>query len=304
MAITGTRYYTPNQFEFDPVGVPLASGRLFFYISGTTTPLDTFSDVDLTIPNLNPVTADANGRFGSIFLVPTSAYKVQLWNAATVDDPVGSQIWSEDPCGPAAGGISNNVGMIGEVRAFAGPALVVPSGWYLCYGQQLDRVTFSALFAIIGTTWGVGDGSTTFNLPDLRGRGFFGVDNMGGVAANRVTAGFSGIAGNTLGAVGGTELFGDHTHTVSDPHHTHALTDPGHAHEEQIMRSFSGGGVVSGGVANASNPVDAGMATLSATSGVSITGAATGITIDATGTGNSENMPPAAMVNMIIYAGA
>lgn len=46
----------------------------------------------------------------------------------------------------------------------------VPSGWLECNGQAISRTTYAALFAVIGTTFGVGDGSTTFNIPDLRGR--------------------------------------------------------------------------------------------------------------------------------------
>lgn len=47
---------------------------------------------------------------------------------------------------------------------------VAPDGWLLCNGAAVSRTTYPALYAAIGTTWGVGDGVTTFNLPDLRGR--------------------------------------------------------------------------------------------------------------------------------------
>src|SRR5688572_13958247 len=83
-----------------------------------------------------------------------------------------------------------------------------PTDWLLCDGSAVSRTTYANLFAVIGTTYGSGDGSTTFNLPDLRGRTVAGKDNMGGAAANRITSGGSGIAGTTLGAVGGTQ-----THT-------------------------------------------------------------------------------------------
>jgi microcystin-dependent protein len=77
------------------------------------------------------------------------------------------------------------------------------------------------LFAAIGTTYGSGDGSTTFNLPDLRGRSAFGVDNMGGTSANRITTSGSGIDGTTLGANGGFETI---TLTVSQiPSHKHGI---------------------------------------------------------------------------------
>lgn len=51
---------------------------------------------------------------------------------------------------------------------YAGAA--APSGWLLCDGSAVSRTTYSTLFAVVGTTYGVGDGSTTFNIPDLQGR--------------------------------------------------------------------------------------------------------------------------------------
>lgn len=60
------------------------------------------------------------------------------------------------------------------------------AGWLLCYGQAVSRSTYSSLFAVLGTAFGTGDGSTTFNLPDLRGRVPVGLDNIGGTAANRI----------------------------------------------------------------------------------------------------------------------
>lgn len=64
-----------------------------------------------------------------------------------------------------------------------------PTGYLLCFGQAVSRTTFSLLFTAISTTYGAGDGSTTFNLPDARGRALFGKDDMGGTASNRLTAG-------------------------------------------------------------------------------------------------------------------
>lgn len=111
-----------------------------------------------------------------------------------------------------------------------------PSGWLLCDGSAVSRTTYARLFAAIGGTFGSGDNSTTFNLPDMRGRVPAGRDNMGGSAAIRLTSGGSGVDGSTVGASGGiqtitptgtisgtqsiahTHNLGSHTHAVSMPH--------------------------------------------------------------------------------------
>src|SRR5574343_567108 len=98
-----------------------------------------------------------------------------------------------------------------------------PDNFKFPRGQALSRTTYAALFALFGTTHGAGDGSTTFNLPDRRGRVAVGKDNMGGTPANRVTSAVSGVDGATLGAVGGSQSLMAHTHTAS-------VTDPGHNH--------------------------------------------------------------------------
>lgn len=110
----------------------------------------------------------------------------------------------------------------GVVSAFAGSS--APTGWLLCYGQEVSRSTYGDLFSAIGTTYGIGNGSTTFNLPDLRGRVTAGRDDMGGIAANRLTnsgTGNPGINGSTLGASGGSDR---HQLTTGQmPSHTHTV---------------------------------------------------------------------------------
>ncbi len=96
-----------------------------------------------------------------------------------------------------------------------------PNGWLLCDGSAVSRTTYADLFDMIGTTFGAGDGSTTFNVPDLRGRFPLGLDNMGGSSANRVTD----TQADVLGGSGGEE-----THTLTEaemPAHTHTYTETG-----------------------------------------------------------------------------
>lgn len=104
-------------------------------------------------------------------------------------------------------------------------AATEPTGWLLCYGQAVSRTTYAALFAVLNTDgliYGVGDGSTTFNLPDARGRVVAGQDDMGGTSANRLTGVSGGINGDTLGGTGGSEThaltiaqLAAHTHTIN-----------------------------------------------------------------------------------------
>lgn len=109
----------------------------------------------------------------------------------------------------------------GAILQYA-PSTPPAAGWLLCFGQAVSRTTYATLFAAIGTTYGAGDGTTTFNVPDLRGRVGAGKDDMGGTAANRLTTGGSGVNGATLGAVGGAE-----THTLllaQMPAHSHTVS--------------------------------------------------------------------------------
>ena len=78
---------------------------------------------------------------------------------------------------------------VGVVEAFAGSN--APNGWLICDGSQVSRALYPELFSVIGTTYGSGDGFTTFTLPDLRGRtiaGKDGVNNMNNGPTNRLTS--------------------------------------------------------------------------------------------------------------------
>lgn len=161
-------------------------------------------------------------------------------------------------------GISNwtVAGMLQEIPAgslqmFAGAA--APAGWLLCNGAAVSRTTYARLWTAIGATFGAGDGSTTFNLPDLRQRFPLGIAASG--------------TGNALGATGGAidhthsvpahhhamgtgadlnvTSSGAHTHSIDHDHgsvtsgagspHSHTITDPGHAHS-QVVTTISGSG--------------------------------------------------------------
>ena len=84
-----------------------------------------------------------------------------------------------------------------------------PEGWLLCNGAAISRTRYANLFNVIGEIYGAGDNSTTFNLPDLRGRFPLGLDNMGGTSADVVTA----AEADTRGGSGGAET---HTLTIDE----------------------------------------------------------------------------------------
>lgn len=231
----------------------------------------------------------------------------------------------------------------GESRDFTGTT--APPLWLLADGSAVSRTAYADLFGAIGTTWGAGDGSTTFNLPDFRGRSTFGADAMGGTAANRLTTASIGVAA-ALGASGGDQLLqahnhattenphnhtqNSHNHTLNNPAHSHSGGDSGHGHSDaghthqytsSTSSSFHAAGVASGatlgiqttatgtGYANiqtgyANVYINATTTSISANAATATNNpASTGLTVNSNGSGNAQNVPPAAVVNKIIYAG-
>lgn len=158
-----------------------------------------------------------------------------------------------------------------------------PAGYLFPVGQAVSRATYAALFAIIGTAAGAGDGSTTFNLPDYRGRIGAGKDDMGGTSAARLST----MSGATLGSVGGEQT---HVLTIPEmPSHSHAVTDPGHTH---TSGSFGGTDTAQAGFS----------VTIPANGITDSTGTSTtGITIASTGGGGAHNnIQPTIVCNKIM----
>lgn len=133
----------------------------------------------------------------------------------------------------------------GEIHTFS--TITPPNGYLECNGQAVSRNTYNRLFSAIGTTYGAGDGSTTFNVPDYRGQFLRGFDNTSGTdldAANRLDRG-DGTTGDAVGTkqsnatlthshtidppATNSNLAGDHSHSI-DPPSTISNTTGSHMH--------------------------------------------------------------------------
>lgn len=140
-----------------------------------------------------------------------------------------------------------------------------PTGYLLCNGATISRTTYSALFAVVGTTFGVGDGSTTFGLPDFRDRFPVG-------AGTTYSANASGGSADSIAV--------SHTHTA-----TSVVTDPGHTHSIQYNYG------------NASNPGEPSsgetLDSMSASTASGTTGVTVATTVATAGSsGTNANLPP------------
>jgi microcystin-dependent protein len=139
----------------------------------------------------------------------------------------------------ATGTISSGGGLVmptGAMLEYGGSS--APTGWLLCNGAAVSRSTYAALFAVLGTAYGAGDGSTTFNVPNK-------VDRVGVGAGSSYARGAAGGAvsvttssagsHNHTGAVTGTAIS-----TAQMPSHTHGVNDPGHNHSYSTPAVIAG----------------------------------------------------------------
>jgi microcystin-dependent protein len=174
-----------------------------------------------------------------------------------------------------------------------------PPGFLWCAGQAVSRATYAALFAAIGTTHGAGDGSTTFNVPDRRGRLALPLDNMGGTDAGRLSM------ANTLGLGGGSNVIAQGSLpnvTLSyTPSGSVSISDPSHRHASPDGTSFAtvnGGAVVPAtGIYNLTNA--AGVYTQYSTTGITASFAGSTGNTSALGSG-LEHLPPYLLCHVII----
>lgn len=169
----------------------------------------------------------------------------------------------------SGGGGTVGAAVVGSIMLWT--AASPPTGWLLCDGSAVSRSTYAELFSEIGTTYGAGDGSTTFNLPNLKGRSPMGVDAAG-----------SGEIPTALGAAEGEAL---HTMTTGEMvAHGHGVTDPGHSHSAEVFSSGGAANVAFSGTAVTN------FATFTTTATGLIYSNTTGISIDNTGSSTPFNV--------------
>ena len=230
---------------------------------------------------------------GGISQEATSAYDLAQSHDSTIFEHSG-RISALEAAG--SGGA-----IIGEVRMWA--ASSAPEKWLLCQGQAIARSTYASLFAVVGEVYGAGDGTTTFNLPDFRGRAAIGAGQG------------SGLTNRALGEILGEEAHantsvenGTHTHT--GPSHTHTMphTHTGGAHTHGVYATtLSAGGYVSafakGSLSFEFNTASGGAVTTSDASTSTTSSSGTDAT-GSSGSGAAHNtMQPSLVIDFIIYSG-
>lgn len=180
--------------------------------------------------------------------------------------------------------------LVGEFKWWGGTG-TVPTKWLECLGQAVSRTTYSALFAAIGTTFGAGDGSSTFNLPDGRSRTLIGVDKeatTGSGFANLLVATINNTNGRTLGAKVGDAKSQAHNHDMAIIRSQNEAVGYGLTSSPQFVDRVM---VASGSIGNRTS----GAFQVNAGSG-SIDG-------NITFAGQSGNLPPALVARLLIFAG-
>lgn len=297
--------------QFDQFGKPAVGCRLFCVQAGTTNaPQNSYQDSGLTILNPYPLVADSTARLPQFF-VADGTIKLRLTDKNGVTLFVGDNLLVVGASSGGGGGSPvdpTTVMQTGQIALWYGTG--VQSGFVRANGRSIGSSISSATEranadtqALYSFLWSAdpnlavsggrgvsaaADWAANKNLalPDYRGRAIAGLDDMGNLAAGRLTAAYFGTAGTVLGAAGGAE---SHTLLTAEmPNHTHTLTDPGHTHT-YTRGNISGASGTSGTVVG---DLTAGVATGSST---------TGITIANTGGGSAhKNVQPTMLATIYI----
>jgi len=211
------------------ISIPSGVGGVWLVTNSTT-------DASAAVPTFVTIKTTAGGSVGVV--VPRNVNTVVFSN--------GSEVYFAQ----------QNTTPSGVIIQFAGNT--APTGYLTCDGSAVNRTTYPNLFAAIGTTWGAGNGTTTFNVPDLRGM------FVRGTGTNATQ---SGAVGPSVGAYQ-ADAYLNHTHGITDPGHSHILNN------NAAFSSGAGSGLLVG---------------IQSTSSLGTSTQATGITVNTSTTGSTEN---------------
>lgn len=200
--------------------------------------------------------------------------------------------------------------LIGSIHMFGGST--APEGFLICDGSPVSRATYSDLFDVIGTDYGAGDGSSTFNLPDLSGRVVIGASSgyllasTGGEETHTLTVSEIPTHGHTIPSHG-------HTSTIkaTTPELVHSITQPAFTYSQASGKNATGGGTggscstgtTSTNATRSANLAVSNHTATACTKSGSVTDCAA-FNSNSSGTGVAhENMQPYVTLNFIIYVG-
>jgi microcystin-dependent protein len=295
----------------DQNGKPIVGAKAFFYLGGTTTPLEVYRDYGLTNPHPNPLTTDGFGRFPSVFFDEGDGfYDFRLTNSG------GSLLYTAEQVpiiGPVEGGSTppapvdpDAVMQTGDMMDRYGTGL--RAGWVRANGRTIGSATSGATERANSDCqnlylhlWGEdttlvvlgGRGANAaadwaankpLTLPDYRGRIRVGLDTMGNSAANVIAA---------ATALSWSDGEATHKLTIDEmPAHPHNINDPGHDHG---VIGGTQGGTATSTFQGGGNGAMTGPAT------IDVTGSFTGITVASAGGGaNHNNIQPSKGVTVYI----
>lgn len=261
----GYRLHLPNRIA-DPNNVVGAGWKIYTWdAANPATPIDTYSDTDLSSLNTNPIIADGDGYFRG-FVAAGVRVDIEVKDENNVlQFYVAGEQPMVDPAtsSPSVTAVPTGGGCLWFTNS-------APTGFLICDGSAVLRATYTdlnTLFSAAGYPYGNGDGATTFNLPDLRQR----------VPLGKAASG----TGNTLAATGGAI---DHTHT--GPSHTHPVVVPRGSWGDVNVNPDTAGMLLVGSGLGLNNYHPTGDQT---------------VTSDAGGTGNTGTAnPPYLVINFII----
>jgi hypothetical protein len=163
------------------------------------------SALNSTISNLGNTFVRKDGTTAMTGIFNAGNFRVSNVAAPTTGTDATNKTYVDAQLGSAA--------PKGTIVAFG--AAVAPTGWLLCNGAAVSRTTYATLFTAIGTTYGAGDGTTTFNVPNLQGRFPIGAGNgaQKNVSGSGIITGGTALTARTVGQFGGEE---DHVLTVAE----------------------------------------------------------------------------------------